>query len=235
VPVRRKWESIPERVPGNYTILLALMLAFILIPPFFEAKAEHNNIIISLLLSLVLLGTVKVFTRNRQQLIIGLALAIPALIGRWAIMITDNRALLIIFSVAWVLFLALAVTFIVHSVLTARRITYDTISGALCGYLLFGLMCSFVFALIEMFYPGSYQSSTITLKFSGHPGETHRQIMTFIYFSLVTLASVGFGDITPASPPARAVAAIEGIAGQFYIAVLIARLVSLHSSRWGSE
>ncbi len=233
--MRPSWESLAERFPGNYTILLALMLAFILIPPFFEANAEHNSIIIPLLLSLVLLGTLKVFTRNRRELTIGLALALPALIGRWAIMITGNRALLIIFSIAWVLFLALAVTFIVHSVLTARRITYDTISGALCGYLLFGLMCSFIFVLIEMFYPGSYQSSTITLKFSGHPGEIHQQIITFIYFSLVTLASVGFGDIIPTSPPARAVAAVEGIAGQFYIAVLIARLVSLHSSRWGGE
>jgi hypothetical protein len=62
-----------------------------------------------------------------------------------------------------------------------------------------------------------------------------QEIFQFIYFSLVTLASLGYGDIIPLSPPARAVAAVEGIAGQFYIAVLIARLVSLHSSRWGSD
>jgi len=233
----RHWTvaSVAQRLPGNYTILLSLLLAFILIPPFFEAGPGHNSIIIPLLLSMVLLLTLRVFTEGRNQFLIGLALAIPSLLGRWAIIFTANRTLLIVFSISWVVFLLLAVIFILHTVLTARRVTYDTISAAICGYLLFGLMCSFIFALIEMFYPGSFFNGAATLKMHGAPGEIHKEVIEFIYFSLVTLASVGYGDITPLSPPARAVAAIEGISGQFYIAVLIARLVSLHSSRWGSE
>ncbi len=96
-------------------------------------------------------------------------------------------------------------------------------------------MCSLIFALIEMLHPGSFYSADSSMKLQGHPGHVHQELIQFIYFSLVTLASVGYGDIIPVTPPARAVAAVEGISGQFYIAVLIARLVSLHSSRWGSE
>jgi hypothetical protein len=56
----------------------------------------------------------------------------------------------------------------------------------------------------------------------------------FLYFSLVTLSTVGFGDIVPLSGPARGLATLEGIIGQFYMAVLVARLVGLyivHSQR----
>jgi voltage-gated potassium channel len=52
-----------------------------------------------------------------------------------------------------------------------------------------------------------------------------------MYFSFVTITGLGYGDITPLAP-ARMIAAIEAMVGQFYIAVLIARLVSLHSSNW---
>jgi hypothetical protein len=233
----RRWTiaEVAERLPGSYTTLLGLLLAFILIPPFFETPSGRSGIIIPLLLTAVLLGTLKVFTHGRTQFLIGLGLAIPSVVGRWAIMFTSNPTLLVLFSLAWVLFLAFAVGFVLHSVLTARRVTYDTISGAICGYLLYGLMCSFIFALIEMFYPGSFYSADSSMKLHGHPGHVHQELIQFIYFSLVTLASVGYGDIIPVTPPARAVAAIEGISGQFYIAVLIARLVSLHSSRWTSE
>jgi len=233
----RRWTlaELTERLPGSYTILLGLLLAFILVPPFFVNAAGRNGLVIPTLLTAVLLVTLKIFTHGRTQFLIGLALAIPSLIGRWAILFTARPTLLIIFSLAWVLFLGFAVGFILHAVLTARRITYDTISAAICGYLLYGLMCSFIFALIEMFYPGSFYSADSSMKLHVHPGQVHEELIQFIYFSLVTLASVGYGDIIPVTPPARAVAAIEGISGQFYIAVLIARLVSLHSSRWTSE
>jgi hypothetical protein len=62
----------------------------------------------------------------------------------------------------------------------------------------------------------------------------HHEIIDLMYYSFVTLATVGYGDITPASAPARALAMIEAGAGQFYVAILIARLVSIRYSRWGS-
>ncbi len=230
----RWWNALAERLPGNFTILLCLLLAVILIPPFLETE-QGARLIITLLLSGVVLQTLNLFAQSRNQFLVVLALAIPSLVGRWAVIFTQNRALLIFFSLAWILFLGLAVILILRLVLTARRVTYDSISGAICGYLLFGLMCSFIFALIEIFYPGSFGAGGAAANFYVGPKHIRQEIFQFIYFSLVTLASLGYGDIIPLSPPARAVAAIEGIAGQFYIAVLIARLVSLHSSRWGSE
>ncbi len=122
------------------------------------------------------------------------------------------------------------VVVIVRYVLTEDHVTYDTISGAICGYLLFGLSNAMLFAALELLHPGSLHAVRgPRVPTNGQP-DVVKQLIHFIYFSLITLAGLGYGDITPASSPARAFAALEGIAGQFYIAVLIARLVSIHAS-----
>jgi len=231
---RRTWNDLSQRLPGNFTILLGSLLVFILLPPFF-ATQRGDQLIIPVLLSIVAPLTLRAFTESRRQFVVGLALAIPSLAGRWVIMFTANRVVLIVFAFAWVLFLGLAVAFILRLILTSRRITYDTISGAICGYLLFGVMCSFIYGLIEIFYPGSFKEAGLTIALHGTARHVRQEMMRFIYFSLVTLSTLGYGDIVPVSPPARALASVESISGQFYIAVLIARLVSLHSSHWGSE
>lgn len=231
---RRTWNDLAQRLPGNFTILLCALLAFVLLPPFF-ATEKGDQLIIPLLLSIVAPLTLRAFTESRRQFLVGLALAIPSLAGRWVIMFTANRLVLICFAVAWILFLGLAVSFILRLILTSRRITYDTISGAICGYLLFGVMCSFIYGLIEIFYPGSFREVGQIIEIQGTARHVRQEMMRFIYFSLVTLSTLGYGDIAPVSAPARAVASVEAISGQFYIAVLIARLVSLHSLHWGGE
>lgn len=189
---------------------------------------------VPVLMSAVLILGLNVFEHRRWEFLAALAFALPALVGRWVLEFTHAEQLVPLVSACWIVFLTFTVFIILRHILTAKRVTYDTISGAICGYLLSGVICAFAFAIIDHFYPGSFSTS---LKFSAPQAHVHvkEEFPHYVYFSLVTLASLGYGDIAPLTPPARAFAAMEGIAGQFYIAVLIARLVSLHSSRWGSE
>lgn len=209
------------------------LLSFILIPPFFSDNVA-GGMILPVLMSAILLLGLNVFRQSRWEFLVALAFGLPALAGRWLMEFADVGELPVFVSVCWIGFLAFMVFIILRSVLTTRRVTYDTISGAICGYLLFGVMYAFAFVIISYFYPGSFGASLGLSLARGHMHIKH-QFEHYIYFSFVTLASLGYGDVVPLSPPARAFAAIEGIAGQFYIAVLLARLVSLHSSRWGSE
>jgi Ion channel len=99
-------------------------------------------------------------------------------------------------------------------------ITVDKIYGALSIYLLAGFTWGGVYSLIEVLNPGSFHWTHAV----GHYPKTLLQ--SFVYLSFVTLASLGYGDITPVTPEARSVALLEVIFGVFYLVVVIARLVA---------
>jgi hypothetical protein len=107
--------------------------------------------------------------------------------------------------------------FLLAAVLAAGRVDAERICAALCVYLLAGIAFGGFFAALEAAAPGSL---------AGPAPMAHDDAL---YFSFVTLATLGYGDITPATPAARALAVLEAVFGQLYLAVLIARLVSLHS------
>jgi Ion channel len=222
------------RRPGNFTLLLIALLSFVLVPPFFHDRGM-SAFVLPLLMSGVLLLGLNIFRQSRQEFFVACVFAVPALIGRWLLEFVQVEAFTVSILICWMVFLAFAVLIILRHILTTKRITYDTISGAICGYLLFGMMYAFVYAIIDFFYPGSLAASSARTAALLTSLREPRGFGHYIYFSFVTLASLGYGDITPISPPACAFSAIEGIAGQFYIAVLIARLVSLHSARWSSD
>jgi hypothetical protein len=222
------------RRPGNFTLLLIALLSFVLLPPFFHSRGT-SAFVLPLLMSSVLLLGLNIFRQSPREFFVACVFAFPALIGRWLLEFVQIEALTPFTLICWVGFLGFAVFIILRHILTTKRITYDTISGALCGYLLFGMMYAFVYAIIDFFYPGSLIASSARTAALLTSLRAPRGFEHYVYFSLVTLASLGYGDITPISPPACAFSAIEGIAGQFYIAVLIARLVSLHSARWSSD
>jgi voltage-gated potassium channel len=221
------------RRPGQFTSLLIAILCFLVIPPFF-INYSFTGVLASLFLSILLLSVLYVFPR-RREFIFACVLAIPTMGGRWFLTFNESEILLYFEVLCWIGFLGITVVVILRQVLSATRVTNDTISGAICGYLLFGIMFAFLYALIELLFPGSYIIDGKPLH--AHLGSFYyqHQISTLIYYSLITLATVGYGDIVPVTLPARVLAALEAIAGQFYIAILIARLVSIRYSKWGDE
>ena len=103
----------------------------------------------------------------------------------------------------------------------------DAIFGAVCGYLLLGVIWTLVYSAVETAAPGSFTSSTSSQK-SATPvvaGRLNRGVLS--YYSFVTLATVGYGDVTPTTPLTRTLAWIEAITGQFYLAILVAGLVGI--------
>ena len=98
-------------------------------------------------------------------------------------------------------------------------ITIYRIEGSIVVYLLIGLLFANAYELIYRVYPD--------VSFKGLSSADNKE---FQYFSLVTLTTVGYGDITPAVPMSRSIANIESLLGQLYPAILIARLVSMEFS-----
>jgi hypothetical protein len=113
------------------------------------------------------------------------------------------------------LLLFLAAVLIVRRVLAQPEITLQSIYGAVSAYLVIGLMFSAVFAAMYRFGGNTFFAN-------GQPGDSR----TFQYFSFVTLTTTGYGDFTAAGSGGRAVAVLEAITGQVFLATLIARLVA---------
>jgi hypothetical protein len=123
-----------------------------------------------------------------------------------------------------ILLLGLTVYLILgHIFVGSRRVTVDTICASLCVYLLLAVIWSGIYSIVATNHPGE----AFTEDFSFDSGQT----MNSVYFSLVTLTTLGYGDISPTSPWARMLAAIEAVVGQIYLTVLVAHLVGMRLSQ----
>ena len=104
-------------------------------------------------------------------------------------------------------------------ILRQRRVTYETILGALCTYVLLGLLFAFVYLAV----------SDLSGPFFAQPGP-HAQ-SEYLYFSFVTLTTLGFGDLSPDVGLPQALTVLEALSGQIFLVTMVARLVTL----WGRQ
>lgn len=109
--------------------------------------------------------------------------------------------------------------------------TSDTVCGALCGYVLVGVLFGHIYCAIESLLPGSFHGNGPVVE--GLRDERSQHLL-LTYFSLATLTTVAYGDIMPARGAARGLSVVEAVTGQFYLAVLIAELIGKRVSRSSS-
>jgi hypothetical protein len=139
---------------------------------------------------------------------------------------------------ATVLFVALIATacfVVLRAVLRARRADGDEILAAVCSYLLLGMMWATAYAFFDWLDldPPAFSRDLVS---RGIPGSFERETFgALLYFSYITLTTVGYGDIVPTHSITRNLAAFEALTGQIYIAVLLARLVALHTMKSNEE
>lgn len=116
---------------------------------------------------------------------------------------------------------------VLRYVLRARTITHDQIYAGISMYLMLGFAFGAVFYLVSILDPKSFAANVELLARGDKPD--------LMYFSFVTLATLGYGDITPRTNIARTLSVVEALAGMLYIAIFMARLVSRHAEEPGSE
>jgi hypothetical protein len=110
----------------------------------------------------------------------------------------------------------------VGAALRRTELSLDSVFAAVCGYLLLGVAWAILYSAIDLGRADAFHMSEELLADATSP---ERRMSLFVYFSFVTLATLGYGDISPVSLSARTLAWIEAVLGQFYIAVLVAGLV----------
>jgi len=217
----------------RHTALLLGIVALFAVRPFLGDAGAATIVFSSALLLVLLLAllTIQVddlvgerealLVQRRRRSYIGWALAVPAVAERLWVFFSPSPRLFLVGTFSWLLFFCYVTWSQLRSLLKQREVTGETISMSISIYLLLGLSWGLLYIVIFTRYPDAFS-------FGASPGVSEQHVFPiFIYFSLTTLSTIGFGDITPLSLQARYAAVAEGITGQCYLAILVARLVGM--------
>lgn len=179
--------------------------------------------------TILLFVLVLVIGIQKSTLIAYTVIALIALTSSWLDIVNPNDSNYMLISQTFsFVALVLAMVLIMKSIFASNVVTIDTIAESLCMYLLLGFAFAYIYTLIDVIFPNSFMSSVSNeyIDFS-HTGYG----LDKIYFSFITLLTIGYGDIVPVSHLAKLTSIVEGFFGQIFIVVLIARLVGMHVSQ----
>lgn len=201
----------------RYSSLLTAILALLFLHPYFGDKPWQRAVQTGFF-SFVMIAAVFAVSRTRTQSLAGILLGVPHFGFLWAAHLVQGGPWPSLAAGTGTAFFAYATVILLRAVLGSERITQDTIYGALCGYLLLGITWTYAYVLLESLVPGSFEGGR-----EGRP-------VDFLYFSYVTLTTLGYGDVLPATRKAESLAMMEAATGVIFVAVQIARVVALHQS-----
>ncbi len=213
--------------PNRFLYLLIALVGFITLVPRLEGLGQ-GGLIFNIFYSTILLSAAYAVSESPGYFFLALVLAGPALVLGWINNFLGIPWLEFAAHVLTVFFLMLVAMLIVSHVLKTEKVTREKIFGALSVYLLLGVIWAFLYLVVDVLAPGSFRYGQVRALTDAE----------MVYYSFVTLTTLGYGDIVPVAPSVRALATLEAITGQLYLTVLVARLVGLqitHSSRRRSE
>lgn len=204
----------------SFFLVLEVLIAFVL--PSLGFGKKDTRLYADLGFSVLLLSGIAIAWGRKKLFTLASIVGGIALVVRWlawgfrsfrAELWNDWAAIIAIAVIAFVL---------LAQIFRPGRVTHVRIQGAIAVYLLFGIAYAHGYHIVGVLHPGA---------FAAPPGELN-QPSDWIYFSFVTLTTVGYGDITPVIPVARSLAIGEALVGQLYLAVMISRLVAMELVFW---
>jgi hypothetical protein len=196
--------------------LLALLCATLFVIPLLPADsrpAGHN-----LLYSLVLLSSTFCLVR-KGELMLKISGTLIAL--QWISIFFQLELLYSACKFLSIFYFIFIVAALISQTVKSKIVTTRVIVSSVNGYLLLGLIFSLLVALLSHFQPGAYN-------FGGHDDHfsyLHEPIVDYTYYAFTVFATVGYGDLLPLKPAAKALSVLASVSGQLYLTILIAMLV----------
>lgn len=213
---------MPFRVRNiRFSVLLLLTVLLILVAPFLR-EFVRIKLLMDIVTTLILIAAIWATGERKHQTVISYGLALPFLMLTWTQYAVNNSLLTFASHLIGILFFGYVIYSILKFITENETVSREIIFAAIVSYLFLAVIWSYAYSALELIYPGSFRIPEDA--FQG--GGSH-----FIYFSYVTLTTLGYGDITPLTPKAGSLAIIEALVGQIYLVVLVAWLVGMHVSR----
>ncbi len=215
---------------GLTALLLILFVTLLVAPPLISSRVL-SPVFFDVLFSLILVAGAATVSGRKWPALLSAGLALVTLGMRWVRVGTHSPSLSVLDAGLTAFTFLMLAALVLFQVLRKGPITVYRVLGSVAAYLLLGLAWAGAYELVFRLSPGAFR-----------PPEEAQDPMSLLYYSFysfysfVTLTTVGYGDITPVLPAARSLAMAEGLVGQLFPAVLIARLVSMEiASRGGAD
>lgn len=211
-------------VHANYLLMGLLLLALVVVA---FIPGHVQEVVNKILMTTIFFSSIYTLA---FRLRIMFPIAILLTLVQWAAKVVGNDILEVIAGLLNITFFVYVVVRLVRQFVSAKQVSPLVILGSINGYLLLGLVYAIFTIIVSILFPGSYYDS--------HNGiylTTRDDYHTFIYYTFITMTTVGYGDIVPVTSAARALAIFIAVSGQLYITVVLAFLVgkfaSVHLSR----
>lgn len=217
----QRWAELDLKYPALLATLLLLFVGYPITVGIFP-----GNLLFDVLLALATLavGFTLLNQRNRRSLAVGLGVpAILFTLSSHGLGENWSMTVALIGHLFLTAFLGTAVAVLLVHVVLAEVSVASKITGSICGYLILGIFFAVMASMIDQLDPHAFiVNEALAVEFE----KTGGRMSVFVYYSFVTLTTLGYGDMTPVSQAARTLAWFEAVSGQFYVAILVAGLVS---------
>jgi hypothetical protein len=211
--VRETWEA-----RANLSFFLGLLVLFVFVLPLSNLVERHLTVYVDVAYSLLLISGVSIGWSRSWLFYLAAAVGVAGLVVRW--LAWWYPPILGFREPTTLAAILLLILMLLVRVFRKGPVSGSRLQGAIAAYLLMGLGWAHAYVIFAQNHPQSFVSSDATPP----------TVAGWTYFSFITLTTVGYGDIIPKAPVARMLAVAEALAGQLYLAVLVARLVALQVS-----
>lgn len=216
----------------KFAYLLLSLIAVLFLNPFISTQLIRIEFTDLMLVIMLIAGVFVVADEKRPRIIVCIA-AIVSLSSQLGWILSgysdEHNWLLITYLASTLFFYIVIVIALLRSLFfKLKSVSQDTLCCAACVYLMFGLIWAILYTLLELFSPGSFT-------FPPEAVTNQARFDRFLGFSLTTLTTLGYGNISPATRQADALATLQAIVGQFYLAIVIARLVAIQILQGGNK
>jgi hypothetical protein len=218
----------------RYLILLVTLLLVLVVQPISFGVSTRPQLF-DAFLTLVSVAVLFSLCSDKKNRLVAIAFGVPTglvSLGGHLFVSQPHLAVVLAGHCLVTVFYFWAAALIVASIFRSRAVSLDSVFGAVCGYLLLGMAWAVLYSMLDSVWPASF---AVADRLAAQVRVDDSRIHLFTYYSFITLTTVGYGDVTPVSTPARTCAWLEALTGQFYLAVLVAGLVGALLSRRPNE
>ena len=215
---------------GHYGWLLIALVCTVFLAPLFQ-DFRLGIRIADVISAFVMVAGVFAAITKRVHIIMLSGIALLAIVARFIDPFVDTTLTAVVAEAMTFWFLLSVFAIILKDIFRTSHVSTDTLVGSVCGYLILSTIFASVYTFLVILSPDSFMVNAGLGDSQALLGQSPTHYGLTNYFSLVTLTTVGFGDIVPQTTYARTVVSVEAVSGQIYLTVIVARLVGLHLSR----